>query len=90
MGDTVTHYRFSGIEFDGGDDGDLFFITISASGRPLFTRLAIPSDWEEQEDAGTPYFLGIISGYPAWRTLATEAVGEGFGNNWGNNWGNGA
>jgi hypothetical protein len=76
-----------GLEWDGGQVGDVLYIEASVDGRPVLTRLAIPSDWEDQEDAGTPYLLGITAGLPAWRTVTTEVVSTGFGNGFGNDFG---
>ena len=63
-----------GLEWDGGQLGDLFYIGASADGRPIFIRLPIPADWAERAAEDTPYLLGIVGGFPAWVLTDAAAV----------------
>lgn len=79
-------YRLSGLELDGFGDGDIGYFVL-VNGRAVFTRLAIPVDWEDVEAAGTPYVLGIVDARPAWRRGTGTVISSGFGNNYGNDFG---
>lgn len=58
-------------------DGDLLYR------RDGFWRLlSIPSNW-----ATADYVLGIVDGFPAWKTVTSGTLDEGYGFDYGNNYG---
>ena len=78
-----SRYKLRGLELVGAPLGALPYF--DADG--VLQLLQVPSDWESQETAGTPYVLGIAAGVPAWRIGTASTVGTGYGNNYGNDYG---
>lgn len=79
-----THYRLrGGFSEDGAPLGAIIYF--DANGKEKL--LPIPSDWVAQEEAGTPYVLGIIAGIPAWRIGTETTTASGYGSNYGNDYG---
>jgi hypothetical protein len=82
-----SRYKIRGLEWVGATVGSLIYFDSDDNGDVVGVLLQMPSDWETQRDAGTPYIL-VGLGIPQWRALAVDTViTSGYGNQYGNDFG---
>ena len=65
----IERYHVRGLRWEGAPDGAIIYFI-----GEIAYLLPIPGDWNEQNEAGTPYVLGIGAGRPRWRTSTLAPV----------------
>jgi hypothetical protein len=80
-------YKVRGLEWVGATKGALIYFDEDDNGDVIGYLLPTPADWAAQEEAGTPYVLGIADGIPTWRLVTEDVVSGGWGVSWGTSWG---